>query len=77
MLIIFADKMSKNIFIVHYREKIPLHMREGCSEIYPAVLINIRQGRDAYFNIRDVNTPYVTNAYGPAAEDQNGNWREG
>ena len=47
-------------------------MQDGCSEIYPAVLVTMKWGRDAYCNFNDITTPFVTNVYGPEAEDQNG-----
>ena len=57
---------------VNCREKIPLEMQDDCDEIYPAVLVNILRGQQAYNSIDDLNTPFQTKIYGPPPPDQNG-----
>ena len=48
-------------------------MQEDCDEIYPAVLVNIMKGQEAYNNLRNQNTIFQTKTYGPIPQDQNGN----
>ena len=66
----FFNKLQSNK--VYFREKIPSVMQDDCDEIYPAVLVSTKQGPYAYESMTDVDTPFETIVYGPAAQNQNG-----
>ena len=46
-------------------------MQDDCEEIYPAVLVNAKQGEFAYRRMREINSPFLTNVFGPI-QPQNG-----
>ena len=47
-------------------------MQDECDEIYPAVLSNVLRGQDAYDCLENTNTPFLSKAYGPAVQYQDG-----
>ena len=40
-------------------------MQDDCGDIYPAVLVNILRGQEAYNALDDTDTPFETKIYGP------------
>ena len=47
-------------------------MRDGCEEIYPAVLQTRMYVNEASRQLSDPDNPYVYKVYGPKLQDQNG-----
>ena len=57
---------------IHYSNSLPMVMQQGCKVIYPAVLHNTIQGKAAYEEEENINSPYVVEVFGPPPNGQPG-----